>query len=113
VIKAGRGKDGVVVQGIGIMTARGIQVKIGIENLTGLAVHMKGREGEMLGTGNGTGSREVKLIEPRKDGTKLVIVIGTGIQRAQNIVCLMVTKRGQDLGRKVEMLTIKTESLKK
>ena len=67
----------------------------------------------MLGTGNGTGSREVKLIEPRKDGTKLAIVIGTGIQHAQNIVCLMVTKRGQDLGRKVEMLTIKTESLKK
>ena len=42
--KAERGKDGVVVQGIKNMRRRGIQVKIGIENLTGLIVYVKGRE---------------------------------------------------------------------
>ena len=44
VTKAGRGKDRVVVQGIKNMRRRGIQVKIGIENLTGLIVYVKGRE---------------------------------------------------------------------
>lgn len=112
VIKAGRGKSVVVVQGTKIMRGRGIQVKIGIENLTGLTVHMKGREREMIGTENGVGLREVKIIEPEKDGTELAIVTGTGIRHAQNMAHLMVTKRGQDLGRKVEMLTRKAGSLK-
>ena len=67
----------------------------------------------MIGTGNGIGLREVKLVEPEKDGITLAILRGTGIQGAQDTAHLKVTKRGLDPGRKIEMLTTKVGGLTK
>jgi hypothetical protein len=112
--KAGRGKDGVVVQGVKTMR-EGIQVRMVIKNMTRVVLDMKGIKGEMIETEGGIEIWKVKLGEPELENgrTGLAIVIGTGILHAQNIARLMFAKTGQGLGIKVEMQTVEASDLEK
>jgi len=102
--KAGRGKGGVVVQGIEIMR-EGIQAR----------VDMKGIKGEMIETGGCIGILKVKLGELKLENgrTELAIVTGTGILHARNIAHLMFIKTVQGLGIKLEMQTVEASGLEK
>jgi hypothetical protein len=112
--RAGRGKGGVVVQGIVRTMREGMLVRTVIRNLTRLVLGMKGIKGEMIETGGGIGIWKVKLggLELANGRTELLaIVIGTGIWHARDIAHLMFIKTGRGLGIKVEMQTVEASDL--